>query len=212
MAGAVPALVISLEYRLAPEHRLPAAYDDAVEALLWVKAQTAAGDPWLSQGDFSRFFLMGSSSGANIAYQAGLRAVALDLDPIRLCGIILNQLYLGGIERTASELASEEDVILPLRANDMMWGLSLPEGADRSHEFCDLVVPPLPGLVKCLVMGRDGDPLIDRQRVFANMLEVAGVSVVARLEGKGFHAIEHFVPDKAQEVFDEVRKFICDTV
>lgn len=216
MAKALPALVISLDYRLAPEHRLPAAYDDAVEAVLWVRDQArdpAAGDPWLaSHGDFSRCFLMGSSSGANMAYHTGLRAAELELEPFRLAGLVFNQPYFGGVERTPSEQASGEDVILPLRANDMLWRLALPKGADRDHEFAnpmDLPPPPnLPRLPRCLVMGCEGDPLIDRQREFAKMLEGTMLSVVARLDDKGFHAMELLDPAKAQALFDEVRDFV----
>ncbi|XP_008794678.2 carboxylesterase 1 [Phoenix dactylifera] len=220
MATAVPALVISLDYRLAPEHRLPAAYEDAVEAVLWVQAQAqaqkpAAGEPWLtSHGDFSRCFLMGSSSGANMAYHAGLRAVALELQPVRLVGLILNQPYFGGAERTPSESASEEDPVVPLRANDMMWRLALPKGADRDHEFCNPVAAPPPrpiGLPSCMVKGCQGDPLIDRQRAFVKMLEEEGVSVVAKLDEGGFHAIELFDPVRRQALFAEVRDFISST-
>ena len=49
LAAKIPALVLSLEYRLAPEHRLPAAYEETV---MWVRSQAAAGvggEPWLRE-------------------------------------------------------------------------------------------------------------------------------------------------------------------
>ena len=52
LAAKIPALVLSLEYRLAPEHRLPAAYEDVVEAVMWVRSQAAVGvggEPWLRE-------------------------------------------------------------------------------------------------------------------------------------------------------------------
>ncbi|KAI9078197.1 hypothetical protein K1719_039811 [Acacia pycnantha] len=61
MADAVQAIVVSLEYRLAPEHRLPAAYDDAMQALHWIKTNQ---DDWLKEyADYSSCYLMGSSAG-----------------------------------------------------------------------------------------------------------------------------------------------------
>ncbi|RDY04978.1 Carboxylesterase 1, partial [Mucuna pruriens] len=69
MANSADALVASLDYRLAPEHRLPAAYDDAAEALRWIGSSE---DEWLTKyADYSNCYLMGNSAGATIAYHAG---------------------------------------------------------------------------------------------------------------------------------------------
>ncbi|WVZ91781.1 hypothetical protein U9M48_037907 [Paspalum notatum var. saurae] len=214
LAAAAPALVASLEYRLAPEHRLPAAYDDAAAALAWLRgAGGGAADPWVARhADRARCFLMGSSSGANMAFFAGLRDLAT-ATPTALRGLLLHQPYLGGVERTASEAGSEDDVMLPLEASDRLWSLALPVGADRDHEFCNpaKALPPgaLRGLPRCLVTGNRGDPLVDRQRDFARWLrDQGGVHVVAKTEHEGFHASELFVPDRAQELFAAVREFL----
>jgi acetyl esterase/lipase len=207
--------IISASYRLAPETRLPGAYEDAVEALLWVKSQAinpASAEPWLSaHGDFSKFFLMGSSSGGNIAYHTGLHAKSMDLTPVQLNGVILNQPYFGGVERTKSEAASQEDLVLPLQANDTLWKLALPIESNRDHPFANPVKHGLggaAGMVKCMVVGCKGDPLFDRQKLFTQMIEKKGVEVVKRLDGTGSHAIELFMPDKAEALFEEVRAFI----
>jgi len=74
-------LVVSVEYHLAPEHRLPTAYDDAWAALRWALANARAGtgttgtDPWLSRhADPARLFLAGDSAGGNIAHYVALHA------------------------------------------------------------------------------------------------------------------------------------------
>jgi acetyl esterase/lipase len=212
MAAAVPAIVASVDYCLAPEHRLPAAYDDAVAAVLWLR-DAAAQDPWVAaHGDLSRCFVMGSSSGGNLAFNAGIRTKGVDLSPAAVRGLLLHQPYLGGVERTPSEAASENDFMVPLEANDKLMGLALPLGADRDHEFSNpakaMAPEALAGLPRCMVSGSDGDPLIDRQRGFAAWLQDSGVDVVVKTDWSGFHAAELFIPAKAEELFAAVREFV----
>nr|DAD37063.1 TPA_asm: hypothetical protein HUJ06_007704 [Nelumbo nucifera] len=144
MAVEFPALVVSVGYRLAPEHRLPTAYEDSVEALHWIKNQASSdgmnSEEWLRDlADFSRCFLVGTSAGGNIAFHVGLRAleVARELEPIKITGLILHDPFFGASERTKSELKLANDPILPLAATDLMWNLSLPKGFDRDHVYCN---------------------------------------------------------------------------
>ncbi|CDY30705.1 BnaA02g33270D [Brassica napus] len=61
MARELNAVVASPSYRLAPEHRLPAAYDDGVDALRFIRT---SDDEWIkSHADLSNVFLMGTSAG-----------------------------------------------------------------------------------------------------------------------------------------------------
>jgi acetyl esterase/lipase len=69
LAAALPAVVLSADYRLAPEHRLPAALEDADTLFSWLGGQQA--DPWLADAaDLGRVFVSGDSAGANIAHHA----------------------------------------------------------------------------------------------------------------------------------------------
>ncbi|CAD6264977.1 unnamed protein product [Miscanthus lutarioriparius] len=214
MATAVPAIVASLEYRLAPEHRLPAAYEDAAAAVAWLR-DGAPGDPWVAaHGDLSRCFLMGSSSGGNMAFFAALRTGGLDLGPATVRGVLLHQPYFGGVDRTPSEAGSVDDAMLPLEANDRLWSLALPLGADRDHEFCNPVKAMAPEVLaglppRCLVTGNLDDPLIDRLREFARWLQDRGsAEVVVKADVAGFHASELFVPEIAEVLFAAMREFV----
>ncbi|ONK72694.1 uncharacterized protein A4U43_C04F22130 [Asparagus officinalis] len=60
------------------------------------------------------------------------------------------------------------------------------------------------------VRGYLGDPLIDRMRAMAMMMERGGVEVVALLEEEGFHGAEMFDDGKAEAMVDDVRDFVYD--
>lgn len=72
VAAETNVIAVSVEYRLAPEHKIPACYDDSWAVMKWVSQGI---DPWLkSHADFSRVFLAGDSAGANIAHNMMMRA------------------------------------------------------------------------------------------------------------------------------------------
>ncbi|KAH9788197.1 putative carboxylesterase 8 [Citrus sinensis] len=190
LAAFIPALILSVDYRLAPEHRLPAAFDDAMESI---------------------------HSGGGIAYHAGLRALDLDADhlsPVKIVGLVLNQPFFGGVQRTESEKRMIDDKLCPLSATDLMWDLSLPKGADRDHEYCNPIASvetndKIGRLPSSFVGGREGDPLIDRQKELSKMLEARGVHVVPQFDD-GYHACELFDPSKAEALYKAVQEFVND--
>lgn len=107
LASNVPSIVVSVAYRWAPETRLPGQYQDARETVLWVKKQVTDpnGETWLRDyGDFSRCYIYGCGCGGNIAFNVAMQIADMDLEPLRICGLIMNQPMFSGEKRTPSEI------------------------------------------------------------------------------------------------------------
>ncbi|CAI9764815.1 unnamed protein product [Fraxinus pennsylvanica] len=219
IASQFPAVVVSVEYRLAPENRLPAAYDDAMNAIFWIKNQAlgiGGRDPWLDYADFSRVFLLGSSAGGNIVYHTALRALDFDLRPIKICGILLNQPLFGGVLRTPSEIRLMEDPYVPLYVCDVLWTLALPPYANRDHEFCNPIsggsyLGRVPRLPRVFVKADEGDPLIDRTTQLVQLLMRYRVPVIYQYNRGGFHGIELQNKTAAQSLYDDMKRFVYST-
>ncbi|XP_062111172.1 probable carboxylesterase 6 [Humulus lupulus] len=137
-------IIMSVNYRLAPENPLPAAYEDGFKALSWLKRQAVERNEnewwWSEQCDFSKIFLVGDSAGANIAYNLSMRLNSDDakrLKPLTFKGTVLVQPFFGGESRTESEKFSPRRSALSLAASDTYWRLALPAGATRDHPWCN---------------------------------------------------------------------------
>nr|QEE79633.1 tannase [Diospyros kaki] len=101
LASEARCIAVSVEYRLAPEHPLPIAYDDSFSGLQWVATHsTGQGpDPWLNRyADFGRVFLAGESAGANLAHHVAVRAGATGLGGVRLLGLVVAHPFFAGKE------------------------------------------------------------------------------------------------------------------
>ncbi|KNA20009.1 hypothetical protein SOVF_055920 [Spinacia oleracea] len=212
-ASKLRVLVVSIEYRLAPEHRLPAAYDDVLEALHWVKDKK---DDWVKNyADVSKCIVMGESAGGNIAYMVGLRASLLvrELNPLIIKGLVLVQPFFGGLNRTGSELRKPASVGLPLVITDLMWNLSLPLGVNRNHPYCN---PIIEGGSKMLdkikelgwrvaIAVYDGDRLFDKQMKVFEFLKQRGVDVIGNFSKGGYHGVFVKEADISEKLFEFMR-------
>lgn len=229
LAAELPALVLSADYRLAPEHRLPAALDDAESAFAWLRAQaappSAAGaesDPWLAESaDFARVFVAGDSAGGNISHHVAVRHASsgggLSLAPLRLAGCVMLWPYFGGEEPTPSEAAFPADQPMGTALFDQMWRLALPAGATKDHPFANPFAPgsvPLRDLGAAfpplLVVDPDQDPLHDRVVYYVARLKAAGKAVelvVFAGQGHGFFAMEP-CGEAADELIRVIRRFV----
>ncbi|XP_047339709.1 probable carboxylesterase 2 [Impatiens glandulifera] len=106
LVAAANIVAISVDYRRAPEHPLPTAFEDSWEAVKWV---ISAGDEWVKNlADLERLFFAGDSAGGNIAYRMSIR-VGLEMEWLsssgaKLVGIVLVHPLFGGEESIGSEL------------------------------------------------------------------------------------------------------------
>ncbi|KAL3621170.1 hypothetical protein CASFOL_036082 [Castilleja foliolosa] len=95
LASRSRSVVVSIEYRLAPEHPIPACYDDSFAVVEWISSHSKAGsgsDPWLNEHvDFNRVYLAGDSAGANIAHNMIFRAGPR----LKISGLILIHPFFG---------------------------------------------------------------------------------------------------------------------
>ncbi|KAF0895152.1 hypothetical protein E2562_006854 [Oryza meyeriana var. granulata] len=195
------AVVVSVNYRLAPEHRCPAAYDDGVDVLRHLGTSGLPPDVAVPV-DLSRCFLVGDSAGGNIAHHVAQRWTSSSpspSSPIRLAGVVLLQPFFGGEERTEAEerLDSVAPVVNMGRA-DWSWRAFLPEGADRNHPAAHVTgeAGPEPELPEefppAMVVVGGYDPLQDWQRRYAGMLMRKGKPVQVVEFPEAIHAFYAF--------------------
>ncbi|XP_057491865.1 probable carboxylesterase 18 [Actinidia eriantha] len=177
-ARRVSAVVVSVDYRLAPEHQYPAQYDDGFDALRFLDENKDSFLP--ENADLSGCFLAGDSAGANIAHHVAKRASESEFRQLKVIGLVAIQPFFGGEERTESE--KRRSLLVSVERTDWMWKAFLPEGegADRDHEAINVSGPraaDISGLEKfpaTVVVVSGFDPLQDWQRKYYHWLKSSG--------------------------------------
>lgn len=220
LSAKVGCLIMSVNYRLAPENPLPAPYDDGLKSLIWLKQQflyqNESNEWWTKKCNLSSVFLGGDSAGGNIAYNVVTRLNSRDgvfLRPLNLKGVILIQPFFGGEVRTVSEKCMGGSA-LNLTASDSYWRLALPYGVNRDHPWCNPLVKLGELNLKVLVCISEMDILKDRNLEFCYALEGEGESVEYEVfEGVG-HAFQ--ILSKSQiskirviQLMDRVKSFMA---
>lgn len=163
-------VVVAVDYRLAPEHRFPAAVDDAIAATRWLQAQAAALGL-----DARRLVVGGDSAGGNLAAVVAIAARdAADAPP--LAGQLL--VYPATDLRCTADSHRRNGQGYLLTADTMAWFighyLAAPDDAD-DWRASPLRHPSLAGLPPALVMTAGFDPLRDEGIAYAQRLSEAGV-------------------------------------
>lgn len=173
--------VFSVDYRLAPEHRFPAAVDDAVAATRAIIAGAA------SLGiDPSRIAVGGDSAGGNLAAVVALALRDALAHPLRLQLLIYPAV--DGSMRAASIRRNAD--VLPLTDKAMVWFYQhYTGGADVRADWrvSPIVAADHRGLPPAWVLTAGYDVLVDEGVAYADTLEKAGVPVSRRHDAGMVH-------------------------
>ena len=210
-------IVISVNYRIAPEHPLPAAYDDSWEAVQWIASHAVEDgeendyESWLKEKvDFNKVFLSGDSAGANIGNYIALK----DHNFIfKILGLIMVNPYFWGKEPIGVETSDD----MKRRMVDRWWELVCPSDKGNDDPLINPFVEEAPGLEglgveKVLVTVCEKDILIERGKLYHNKLVNSGWKGTAELyeiQGKD-HVFHIFNPecDKAKSLIKHIAVFI----
>lgn len=198
------AVVVSVDYRLTPEHPYPAAVDDCWACLLWLRdaADKLGVDP-------ARIAVAGDSAGGNLAAVMCLKA--RDTSDVRIACAAL--IYPGtGLDQTyPSYLEFADGQGLSLAGTRAYRDMYLPNDRDTDDPYArPVLAKDMSGLPPFWVHSAQCDPIRDDGRVFAARLAEAGVNVAYR-EAKGMaHGFmrARFDGAAARQEYDLVCKFL----
>jgi acetyl esterase/lipase len=179
LANRTGAIVVSATYRRAPEHKFPAAHDDAYAALRWTVDHIAEHG-----GDALRVGLAGDSAGANLAVGAALQAVRDDID---LSALVLIDPLVNATIETASRAEFATGYVIEI--DDLAWFgeqyVSAPE--DVTDVRLALDTADLSGLPPTLITTSECDTLRDEGELLVQKLREAGVDA----HGQRFDGLSH---------------------
>jgi acetyl esterase len=197
LANATPSIVVAVDYRLAPEHKFPAAVEDAIAATGWI-----AGNAARLGIDAARLAVAGDSAGGNLAAVVSLDA--RDRGGPRLVHQVL--IYPGTDMRMGWPSLERHAQQLPLTRAGMHWFVAhyLRSEADKADwRASPLMAPSLERLPPALVITAGFDPLCDEGEAYAAALRKAGVRVAhERFEGQihGFVNMGRIIADADRAV------------
>jgi acetyl esterase len=162
-------VVVSVDYRLAPETKFPGAADDCYAATVWA-AQNAAQ----LNGDASRIAVGGDSAGGNLA--AAVSLMARDRKALPLAFQLLVYPVTARDFNTPSYRQNANGYLLTRDGMQWYWDHYLNHAAEAEHPYAaPLVAKDLTGLPPALVITAEMDPLRDEGEAYAQRLQAAGI-------------------------------------
>jgi acetyl esterase/lipase len=173
MTNGIGAVVVSVDYRLAPESAWPAAAEDVYAVADWATQQAGAlgADP-------GRLLVAGDSAGGNLAAVTAL--MARDRDWPAIAGQVLIYPVIAAEFGTPSYQRFGVGYYNTAAAMAWYWDQYVPRLADRSHPYASPLRAQLTGLPPAVVITAGCDPLCSEGGNYSNALVAAGVPTIHR--------------------------------
>lgn len=199
------AIVVSVNYRLAPENPFPAGVNDVYNVLQWVYKNAKS-----INGNSSLICVAGDSAGGNIS--AVVSQMARDKGgPHITCQVLIYPTTNIYQLNTKSWKYFGMDYNLTKENSERFISLYSPRLEDRKSEYTSpLLSKNLKGLPNTLIITAEFDPLMDEGEAYGNKLRDAGVSVIStRYKGvtHGFISMGK-ITKKAEQSLNEISKYL----
>ena len=204
LANRTGCALLSVDYRLAPEHPFPAAVEDSWAALEWAAANGADLDV-----DPTRMGTAGDSAGGNLAAVAALRARDRGSPSLGVCAMLCPITDCRTDDRSMTEMA--EGYFLTRERMEWYWDQYAPTGVDRAGPELSPLRANLAGLAPAVVVTAGLDPLRDQGVDFARACSAAGVDTVLVHQAgtiHGFLGFQAALP-RSRGALDEVAGLIA---
>ncbi len=169
LATALDCIVVSVDYRLAPEHLFPAAVDDSYDALCWAVANSA------SLGGNGKVLVGGESAGGNLAAVMCIKARD-EGGPAITAQVLFYPVTDADMTRD-SYRRNGEGFLLSKDTMKWFWDTYCPEGQRTHPHASPLRAINLRGLPPAIIATAEFDPLCDEGALYAGALANAGNSV-----------------------------------
>ncbi len=180
LANLLPAVVISVGYRLAPEYQWPTAAEDVFAVTQWAATHaTELG------GDATRVAVGGDSAGGNLA--AVTTVMARDRGGPAIAAQLLLYPVIAADFDTESYRRFGRGYYNPRPALQWYWDQYVPDAADRRHPYASPLQADLAGLPAAVLVLAGHDPLRDEGIAYADALAAAGVPVTRCAFEGGIH-------------------------
>jgi acetyl esterase len=197
IANEAECVVVSVDYRLAPEHKFPVPVEDVYAATVFVARHAHEFG-----GDGARIAVGGDSAGGNLS--AAVSLMARDRGGPSLALQVLNYPVIDRDFDSASYEQNGDGYFLTAAMMRWFWGHYLRNDADALDPYAaPLRAGDLSGLAPALVITAEFDPLLSEGEAYASALRDAGVpATLRRYDGMihGFISMMQFVPQGRQAI------------